>query len=162
MNIDRILSVMNRHRVAYMLIGGMNFFLRHKPNATFDIDLWIEHSEANRLACEAALNELNASWGPTDETWQKVDRYPPGWLGRQSVYSMICDGGALDIFLRLDGIPEWPEAFARADHRTTPGGVPYPGLSDEDMLACQLVLDEADQKRDRIAYLQSMMNRRTP
>ena len=31
MNVDHILKTLNAHEVAYLLIGGMNFLLRHAP-----------------------------------------------------------------------------------------------------------------------------------
>ena len=34
MNIDRILTELNHHGVRYLLIGGVNFMLRHKPVLT--------------------------------------------------------------------------------------------------------------------------------
>ena len=55
MNVDRILETFNRHQVACLLIGGMNFLLRHQPVLTFDIDLWI--SDEDMLACQLALDE---------------------------------------------------------------------------------------------------------
>ena len=41
MHIDHILKVMNDSGVKYLVIGGVNFLLQHKPVLTFDIDLWI-------------------------------------------------------------------------------------------------------------------------
>jgi hypothetical protein len=40
MNIDRILETFNRRDVSYLLIGDMNFLLRHAPVLTYDVDLW--------------------------------------------------------------------------------------------------------------------------
>ena len=31
MNIDAVLSKLNERQVAYLLIGGVNFMLRHQP-----------------------------------------------------------------------------------------------------------------------------------
>jgi hypothetical protein len=47
-NVDRILQASNEAGVEYLLIGGMNFLLRHKPVRTFDVGLWIRDEEANR------------------------------------------------------------------------------------------------------------------
>jgi hypothetical protein len=38
MNIDHILQTFNTCEVDYLLIGGMNFLLRHEPVLTYDID----------------------------------------------------------------------------------------------------------------------------
>jgi hypothetical protein len=36
MDVERFLQTMNGNQVAYLLIGGMNFLLRHEPMLTFD------------------------------------------------------------------------------------------------------------------------------
>jgi len=46
MNFDRIFALLAEHRVAYLLIGGVNFMLRHKPLLTYDEDM---------LRCQMAL-----------------------------------------------------------------------------------------------------------
>jgi hypothetical protein len=38
MNIDRILAAFNEREVQYLLIGGVNFLLRHRPVTTFGQD----------------------------------------------------------------------------------------------------------------------------
>jgi hypothetical protein len=38
MNLDRILETFSAQRVDYILIGGVNFLLRHEPVTTYDID----------------------------------------------------------------------------------------------------------------------------
>ena len=48
MNVEHILRVMQRHQVAFILIGGMNFLLRHQPVVTFDVDFWIDDRADNR------------------------------------------------------------------------------------------------------------------
>ena len=55
MNVDEILRVFNECGVEYLLIGGMNFLLRHQPVLTYDIDLWIRDTPMNRaVRCGAA------------------------------------------------------------------------------------------------------------
>ena len=45
MNIDRILSELNSAKVAYLLIGGVNFLLRHQGPLTHDVDVWVRDSD---------------------------------------------------------------------------------------------------------------------
>ena len=40
MNVDTIPDTMNSRNVAYLLIGVMNFLLRHAPVMTYDVDLF--------------------------------------------------------------------------------------------------------------------------
>lgn len=70
MNVDHVLATLGSNGLEFLLIGGMNFLLRHEPVLTFDIDVWIHDSASNLDRCEAAMSELDASWGATDEVWR--------------------------------------------------------------------------------------------
>ncbi|HMP76278.1 MAG TPA: hypothetical protein PKE12_08285 [Kiritimatiellia bacterium] len=67
LDVDAIFDAFNSREVEYILIGGMNFLLRHQPVLTFDVDVWIHDTAENRTRCEAALNAL-------DEGVRKLDR----------------------------------------------------------------------------------------
>jgi hypothetical protein len=157
MNIDRILTGLNDHGVRYLLIGGMNYMLRHKPVLTYDVDVWIEDTPENRQRCEAALAALDAQWGSTDEDWGPVAHKSRGWLDQQSVYCLNSPHGAIDVFRSVLGLESWGGSFQNAVHEATSAGTSYSGLSDRDMLACQTALVEAAQKRDRIAALKEAL-----
>jgi hypothetical protein len=70
MNLDRIFDTFNQHGVAYLLIGGMNFMLRHQPILTFDVGLWIDDRDDNRARCELALAALDAYDGRRVATYE--------------------------------------------------------------------------------------------
>lgn len=159
MNVDHILRTFSDCGVDYLLIGGMNFLLRHEPVLTYDIDLWIHDTTANRERCDLALRKLDAAWGPTETDWRPVAAQP-GWLGRQEVFCLTSSSGAIDIFRAVKGLSSWAECNARAHAGRTAGGVPYRGLSDEDMLTCQLALPPADRRRNRVAALELALGRR--
>jgi hypothetical protein len=152
MNVDAILQTFNAREVEYLLIGGMNFLLRHQPVLTYDIDLWVRDTPANLARCDAALQSLGAEWGPTEDAWKKVAEQP-GWLSRQSVFCLTSASGAIDVFRTVTGLPSWEEANERAYAGSTAAGVAYRGLCDEDMILCQLALPEGQQRHDRIAAL---------
>ena len=158
MNIDLILETFNRHNVRYLLIGGVNFLLRHAPILTYDVDLWIEDTDSNCLRCEAALADLVAEWGPTEETWGFTSTLPPGWLSRQSICCMSSSAGAIDVFRYVAGLDNWQSSFDNSVIEQTASGVSYHGLSDSDMLLCQYALDPPYQKAHRIAALKSALN----
>ena len=153
MKTDHILQVLSLNGVEYLLIGGVNFLLKHQPIATFDIDFWIEDSDANLDRCQKALVDLEASWGRTDEEWRNVSELPPGWLKWQAVFCLLSPYGSIDLFRSVKGLGSWTESRQRARVEETPTGASYVGLCDEDMLQCQIVLPEEQRKLDRIRVL---------
>ena len=54
MNIDRVLQSLAKNEVDYLLIGGVNFLLRHAPEITYDIDVWIADNPKAAIAAETA------------------------------------------------------------------------------------------------------------
>ena len=160
MDVDHILATMNACQVEYLLIGGMNFLLRHEPVLTFDVDLWINDQEANRRCCELAMATLEAEWGESDTDWAKVAERGPGWLDRQPVFCLNSPSGAIDVFRSVTGLPDWAVSRSRASRDTTASGTAYWGLSDEDMLRCQLALEEPYRKPHRIATLERVLQER--
>lgn len=157
MNVDGMFAALNGAGVDYLLIGGMNFLLRHEPVLTFDVDVWIEDSPANRARCAVALRALNATWGRTEEEWGPVSRFGDDWLSGQGVFCMVTSAGPLDVFRSVAGLASWAESAARAVPARTPAGTAYRGLSDTDMLACQLALDESSRKLDRVRLLKRVI-----
>ena len=159
MDLDLILTVFNAHHVDYLLIGGMNFLLRHEPVLTFDVDLWIDDTPQNRQRTAEALSELGAQWGPTEHDWRPVTDQDHDWLSRQGVYCLTSPAGAIDVFRAVQGLHDWGSCRQRAYQGVTGVGTPYMGLSDADMLQCQLALPEAERKQDRIRRLRASLER---
>jgi hypothetical protein len=157
MNVDLILETLNRHQIAYLLIGGMNFLLRHAPVLTYDVDLWIEDTPENLRRCEKALAELQAEWGASQEDWGPVADKPAGWLGRQPLFCLTSPHGAIDVFRSVKGLGPWAESRAKAQMGETGGGVAFVGLSDADMLESQMALPEAEQNEQRIRALKKAL-----
>jgi hypothetical protein len=158
-NIDRILEEMNRRQVDYLLIGGVNFLLRHKPVLTFDVDLWIDDTAPNRSRCEKALATLNAEWGRTEREWKPVRKLSDGWLSQQQVYCLTSPWGAIDIFRTVPGLDAWTTCRRRAITGATANGTPYVGLCDADMLAAQEALPPNEQRKDRVDHLREALRR---
>lgn len=153
---DQILEAFNRRQVSFLLIGGLNFYLRHHPITTVDVDLWIEDSEENRRLAELALADLNAEWGRDDADWGPVAHKHPGWLSWQAVYCLHTPVGSVDIFRNVAGLASWRQSRANALAEVTSQGTTYFGLSDADMLKCQLALDPAVRRLERVRYLESL------
>ncbi len=139
------------------LAGRVSADRRHQPVLTFDVALWINDRETNRRRCERALESLEAEWGESDSDWGKVAQRGSGWLDRQPVFYLTSPSGAIDIFRSVTGLPDWAASRGRASRDRTASGTPYWGLSDEDMLRCQLALEPPYQKSQRIATLERVL-----
>lgn len=156
-NVDHILKTLNSHEVAYLLIGGMNFLLRHAPVLTYDVDVWIEDTPENLQRCEKALGELQAEWGASDHDWAPVADKPAGWLGSQPLFCLTSPYGSIDVFRSVRGLGSWAASRANAQVGETADGVPFVGLSDADMLECQMALPEAERNHERIRALKKAL-----
>jgi hypothetical protein len=105
-----------------------------------------------------ALREVGAQWGATDRTWAAVPE-DWQWLQGQWVFCLTTEHGALDIFRKVEGLADFEACRKRASALRTEAGTPYQSLSDEDMLACQMALDERDRRLDRVAYLEKLLKK---
>ncbi len=162
MNVDAILATLHEDRVEYLLIGGMNFLLRHAPELTFDVDIWVRDQPANLAALNRALRKLEAAWGPTETAWAPVPE-DWRWLQRQACYCLTTSQGALDVFREVLGLEGRFEACRTAGLASaTAAGVPFIGLNDRDMLRCQEALPPDQRKPRRIELLRAVLRRGAP
>lgn len=160
MNVDRILEALNHREVDYLLIGGINFLLRHKPLLTYDVDVWVRDDAANLASLNRALKALGAGWGKTEKTWGVVPD-DPSWLRQQGVFCLTTDQGALDIFREVLGLEgRYDECKREAGKEFTASGVAYLGLSDRHMLLAEQALDPGNQRTDRIETLKEAIAKR--
>jgi hypothetical protein len=153
MNPDRILGAFDRREVDALLIGGMNFLLRHQPVLTFDVDFWVRDTDGNLARVADALRDLGVEWGRDEKSWALLPE-DHTWLRSQTVFCFTSPAGAIDIFREVRGLEGQYEACRQRSHPAkTASGIPYRSLSDEDMLACQLALPEQERRLDRVAFL---------
>ncbi len=157
MDVDAILTHLNEAETDYLLIGGVNFLLRHAPELTFDVDVWVRDDEANLSRLNGALQSMKAEWGPIETAWAPVPA-DWHWLRQQTIYCLTTPYAALDIFREVRGLEgRYDECRTAAVSHKTATGVAFWGLSDEQMLASQEALEPADQKPRRIEILRRAM-----
>ncbi len=153
MNVDEMLRTLNDEQVDCLLIGGMNFLLRHLPELTFDVDVWVRDEPENLARLNRALRRLGAEWGPTEAAWAPVPE-DPRWLLAQPIFCLTTRYGALDVFREVRGLEgRYADCRVRSLPSRTASGLPFNGLSDEDMLACQEALPPAERKIRRMQTL---------
>ena len=154
-----MLRVLNEEQVDYLLIGGMNFLIRHLPELTFDVDIWAGDEEENLRRLNRALRRLGAQWGRTEAEWLPVPE-DPRWLQLQPIFCLTTDHGALDIFREVRGLEgRFADCKARSVRAETAAGVACPSLSDRDMLTCQEALPPHEQKSRRMEVLREAIRR---
>ncbi len=59
-DVPRLTAVLNRHRVDYVLVGGVAATLHGALRPTLDLDFLVERNDENLSRMAAALRELNA------------------------------------------------------------------------------------------------------
>jgi hypothetical protein len=159
MNVDEILRTLNQEQVDFLLIGGMNFLLRHMPELTWDVDIWVKDDAENLARLNRALALLGSGWGRTETEWGPVPA-ESHWLRTQEVFCLTTTHGALDVFRDVRGLEgRYLDCQGRGVRARTAGGIQFTGLSDEDMLACQEALPAEERKERRIQVLREAIQR---
>jgi hypothetical protein len=98
-----LLEVLERHRVSYVVIGGLAAELRGSPYTTRDVDVTPSRDRANLRRLAAALRELNATLrlpdveGPVEFP---LDEHSFDW---GTTWTFVTDHGYLDVALLPDG-----------------------------------------------------------
>lgn len=106
-DVDRMLDVLDRHRVEYVVIGGFAIELHDVAiSPTRDIDITPAGTTANLKRLAAALTELEARFRIPDGPPKGVE-VPGGitaaWLASMVTLALVTDSGPLDVSLIPDG-----------------------------------------------------------
>ncbi|MHB8320353.1 MAG: hypothetical protein ACYDEP_14200 [Acidimicrobiales bacterium] len=119
-----IVSVLNRHRVRYVVIGAFAAIAQQAPIApTRDIDLTPDISTANLRRLSAALKELDARIrSDTVDGGLPFDHDGPS-LGKAVIWNLICGYGEFDISFRPSGLDDGYTQLALNAHRVLVDGV---------------------------------------
>ncbi|MBM3673633.1 MAG: hypothetical protein FJW88_01575 [Actinobacteria bacterium] len=120
----RIVRTLDRHGVAYVLIGGLAAVVHGYQGATFDADLVPALDEANLAGLAAALEELHATvfanpartdLGVGGAPPEAADfAFDPQALRRHLDWHLSTDAGLVDVSLVVDRIGGFDELEAEA------------------------------------------------
>jgi len=97
-----LLSLLNKHGVEYLLIGGYAVGYHGYPRATQDMDLWIAISPDNAKRLVTALQEFIGA----------VDLNPERFLEEGAIMRMGVPPMRVDIINRISGV-SFRECYAR-------------------------------------------------
>jgi hypothetical protein len=59
---EDILFLLARHRVRYLIVGGLAFIFHAKPRYTKDIDIWVDNQTDNIVKANKALTEFGSPY----------------------------------------------------------------------------------------------------
>jgi hypothetical protein len=113
-----IVSVLNRHHVAYVVIGAFAAIAQHAPIApTRDIDFTPEESTENLGRLSAALSELDARIRTGVDDGGLPFAHDAKSLRRADVWNLICGFGEFDVNFRPAGFETGYIALIGRAHR---------------------------------------------
>mgnify|MGYP005850154517 CR=1 FL=1 len=69
---EDLLQLLGKHRVRYLIIGGLAFIYHAKPRYTKDMDLWIDPSEDNVERANMALTEFGSPFLLNSDTDEEI------------------------------------------------------------------------------------------
>ena len=146
----RILEVLDRHRVAYVVIGGLAIELHDVAvPPTRDVDITPRSTPANLKRLGLALDDLNARLRVPDPP--EGIEVPGGisvyLLQTMSVLTLVTDAGPLDISLTPAGTGGYADLVERQVEITL-GDRPVPVAALEDVLRSK---EAAGREKDFLA-----------
>ncbi len=69
---EDLLELLSRHRVRYLIIGGLAFIYHAKPRYTKDMDLWIDPEEGNVRQANLALADFGSPYLLTESDANEI------------------------------------------------------------------------------------------
>ena len=100
---DEILGVLERHKVLYVVIGGLAAELRGSPYVTRDVDVTPARTRENFTRLAAALTELDAKLRIPDVEEPLAAALDERTFGQGTTWTFVTKHGYLDIALLPDG-----------------------------------------------------------
>jgi hypothetical protein len=109
LDLGRLLAVLSRHRVAFVLIGGLAAVYHGSPFPTEDADIAPDTDHANLGRLAEGLRELNAR--------VRTEEVPEGvpfacdaeGLAAAETWNLVTDVGDLDLSFRPSGTQGYPD-----------------------------------------------------
>lgn len=144
---ERILAVLARHRVEYVLVGALAARLQGFPRLTADADLTPSRTPENLDRLGSALREL--------ETRVYTEAVPEGLpfdcsgpaLGRAELWNLVSSAGRIDLVFRPSGTAGYEELRATAI-RFDIHGAPLLAASLEDIVRSKQASDRPQDRQD--------------
>jgi len=118
-----LLSILGKHKVRYLVVGGYAVMKYTEPRFTKDLDLWIATNKENSEAVFAALQEFGAPL---------KDLAPADFTQEGYFYQMGTPAFRLDIMMSIPGVT-FEAAWANREEAQVEGLV-IPFISKADLI----------------------------
>jgi len=142
---ERLIRVLNKHRVLFVLIGALAARLHGFPRLTADADIAPASDEPNLVRLAAALRELKAKVYTESVPEGLVFDCSAATLGRASMWNLVTNAGRLDIAFVPAGTKGY-EDLARDAEQFKAFGVKFLAASLDDIIRSK---EAADRPKDR-------------
>ncbi|MCV7217872.1 hypothetical protein H7J51_21605 [Mycobacterium crocinum] len=103
LDLERLLQVLHRHGVVYVLIGGLAAVYHGSPFPTEDADITPQPDRANLDRLAAALRELNARIRTETEPTGLPFAFDAASLAAARTWNLVTDAGDLDLSFEPSG-----------------------------------------------------------
>lgn len=143
---ERLLEVLTRHGVRYVLIGGFAGVIHGSPYVTTDLDVVPDDAPGNRERLSRALSELHARiWTEGEPEGVPFD-HDASTLAGSRIWNLVTDFGRLDIAFEPSGTSGYADV-ARDAVRLTVLGVELDVASLADVIRSK---EAAGREKDRL------------
>ena len=130
---EKLFACLDRHRVAYVLIGGLAAVLHGSPLPTIDADICPSADDENLGRLAAALEELDARIRTPDTAEGVPFPRDAAFLSRIALLNLVTQAGDLDLSFMPAGTAGYADLAAHA--AVVPvHGIPVPVASLEDVI----------------------------
>ena len=112
-----LLEALVRHRVRFVILGGVAERLLGSPRVTDDFDICPAMDKANLGRLAAMLNEVGAVWRPEgleEAGFPVAEPWSSRSFGSQTSLSLRTSFGSFDIWPRPDGTEGYEDLISRA------------------------------------------------
>jgi hypothetical protein len=109
LDLGRLLAVLNRHRVAFVLIGGLAAVYHGSPFPTEDADIAPDAGHANLIRLASALRELDARVRTEADPEGVLFACDAAGLAAAQSWNLVTDAGDLDVSFRPSGTQGYPD-----------------------------------------------------
>jgi hypothetical protein len=155
---ERLMRVLNKHGVQFVLIGALAARLHGFPRLTADADITPAQDSGNLNRLAAALRELDAKVYTESVPEGLVFDCSAAALSRARTWNLITDAGRLDVAFEPSGTQGYAD-LARGAERFEAFGVEFLAASLDDIIRSK---EAAGRQKDRedVVILRALKRRR--